>query len=418
MRSLYASGLRLALALILASTLWVFVSFTENPQQSASFTGLSLQAEDLPEGALLVDGEGLPLVAPAETVSATVVGPQDVLSRITKQNLQPYVSLAGLDPGTHSLPVLIRASSVPRQVELTFLAIQPAQVTVVIEPLITATVPLEIITVGQPPSTYEASSPVARFNNNLQRMVEVRGPASQVRRVVAGQIEIDLAAQTSDINIARMVVPTDLAGREVKGVSVGPESVQVQVSVRSSSGIKRVPVVPVVRDQPAAGMRPIITLSPAFVTLVGSSRALSDVEFIETQPIQLLGATDSFTASVRLRFPPGITLFESQQDPSVVATIRLEPIESQFAVSLPVAVINAPPGLLLELRDQRITVLLKGSAAALAAGEFSATVDAGGLGPGPHALKPAIELPPGLSLAADPPAVTVALALPPTPSPT
>ncbi|MBA3470326.1 MAG: hypothetical protein H0T53_11860 [Herpetosiphonaceae bacterium] len=419
-KTLYGSIARVIIALVLAAVLWVFVSFTENPQQSAPLTNLPVQAEGLAPVLTLVDANGLPIRAPNAVVNLNVVGPKDVLARVTKQNVQPYINLAGLDPGSHEVSIQARPISISR--DIAFRNIAPATVVVDIDAIITATVPLTITTDGQPPTSYEANLPIATVDGQPQTTITVSGPRNKVQQVVGVEVTLDLSSQTSSLKTIRQVTPIDGQGREVEGLEVSPESVQIEVQILSSSGIKRVPIVYVVRDTAPAGLRPLITLSPAFVSIVGSSQVLADVEFIETQPIELLGATSDFTTTVRLRFPSGVSPRDAQAAETTQALVRLVPIESQFALSLPVVARNTPANTSVTLSPTVLEILISGPLSAVQSlPTLALVVDLSGRGPGTYSIIPTIDLPIGLTLAQAlaPVEVTVISTITPTvPAPT
>ena len=70
MTSLRTQGLRLLLSIGLAFALWIFVSFTQNPDQRSAFEGVPVDIEGLAPGLLVVDKEGLPKAnLPTVTIS-------------------------------------------------------------------------------------------------------------------------------------------------------------------------------------------------------------------------------------------------------------------------------------------------------------------------------------------------------------
>lgn len=407
--------LRATIALLVASALWMFVSFTENPQQNTPLTNLPISAEGLAPGTTLVDDSGVPIRAPDAVVNLTVVGPRSVLDTVTKQTIQPYINLGGLPAGTHLIEV--QARTIPFNESIDFLAIQPSRITVTVEQLITATVPLSVTTDGQPPTSYEASLPRVTAAGADLESIRVSGPASQVAKVSHGEIVLDLSSQTTSLSTRRQVIPVDIDGREVEGVVVEPGDADVEVKISSSSGIKRVPIIYNVSNTAPPGFRPEITLKPAFVSLIGSSQALARVEFIETDPIDISGEAREFQVEVRLRFPPGVTPRDADAAETTQATVRIVPIESQFALSLPVVPRNLPANTSATIEPVGVEVQLKG-ALAINQSNLALVVDLSGLAPGTYELVPTLSLPDGLELVSQLPAVKVTLrsTLPPTPT--
>jgi YbbR domain-containing protein len=208
-------------------------------------------------------------------------------------------------------------------------------------------------------------------------------------------------------------------------VAVEPQTVNLEVPIRSSVGVKRVPVVPQVAGEPGSGF--VVTgvaVDPQLVTLTGSSGPLDEVESVLTVPVNLSGATRTFTRTVVLVEPVNARIGFGEPTNAVV-TVQIAPVVRPFQVSLPAAVqvTDIPPGLLVSLSPQVIQVSLSGTSSQLAqldATQLAATVSARGLSEGSYSLVPTLTLPDGVRLAAPPPSVTVTLRLPPTatPSPT
>ena len=90
---LAGSMMRGVIAVLVASALWMFVSFTENPQETSPLTNLPITAEGLAFGTTLVDDQGMAIRAPDAVVNLSVVGPRDALQQINKQTIQPYICL-------------------------------------------------------------------------------------------------------------------------------------------------------------------------------------------------------------------------------------------------------------------------------------------------------------------------------------
>lgn len=418
---LSGSILRGVIAVLVASALWMFVSFTENPQETSPLTNLPITAEGLAFGTTLVDDQGMAIRAPDAVVNLSVVGPRDALQQINKQTIQPYINLAGLPPGSHT--VKIEARAIPAGSDVAFVRVQPPQIVVQIEQLISATVPLSVTTDGQPPTSYEAGAPTITANAQPLEQIQISGPTTQVNKVTNGQIVLDLSSQTSSLFTRRQIVPVDQDGREVKGVAVEPNDAEIAVKILSSSGIKRVPIVYSVENTLPAGLRPEITLDPAFVSIIGSSQTLANVDFIETAPINVADATSDFTREVQLRFPPGVTPRDAAAGETTLATVRVVPIETQFALVLPVVPRNVPPNSSATVAPTTIEVQIKGPIGTLTETTLALVVDVTSRAAGTYELVPSLDLPSGWTLVGALPTVQITLrstitpTVPPTASP-
>jgi YbbR domain-containing protein len=219
--------------------------------------------------------------------------------------------------------------------------------------------------------------------------------------------------------------PLDADGQIFNGVTVQPETVRVRVPIRSVVGLRRVAVLVNTGGLPAPGyVVSSVSSDPPLVNLTGSSGPLDEVNQIETEPVDISGATRTITREVALLPPPGTSL-QSGEPARVVVTVGVEPVSRPFRITLPVPVqvVDIGAGLLVSLSPQAVDVSLTGSSAALASlseNPPQATVSAISLGPGSYELTPQLSLPPGVQVEGEVPQVTVGLRFPPasTPQPT
>ncbi|HYF62491.1 MAG TPA: hypothetical protein VD886_06730, partial [Herpetosiphonaceae bacterium] len=129
------------------------------------------------------------------------------------------------------------------------------------------------------------------------------------------------------------------------------------------------------------------------------------------------GEAREFQVEVRLRFPPGVTPRDADAAETTTATVRIVPIETQFALNLPVVPRNVPANTSTTIEPVGIEVEIKG-AVAINQSNLALVVDLSGLAPGTYDLAPSLSLPDGLTLVSELPTVKVTLrsTLPPTPT--
>lgn len=420
MSQLRSAVLRLLLAFGLGFSLWVYVTFSENPDQTATFREVPVRVEGKSPGLVLVDERGLPLPTdslPARLDLIAVQADSQSLSTLSRADIDAYVDLTGLSPGDYNRPVL--AQSKRPDLRLRFSEIQPSYIPIRIERVISATVPFSVVVSGSVPFVYERDE--AQIVGDLTS-AQVTGPESLVRQVTLARATADVAGLTASFEASLPLLPLDAAGEPVEGVDVIPAEATVLVPIRPTVGIKPVAITaPDTVGSPAPGYQVTdIDVSPLFVNLTGSSDALAAVESVTTVPIDIGGASASFTRDLQLQIPDGVSLFVNA--PRVVRmTVTLAPIDRPVTFSSPLAiqVVNIGSGLLLRnASPAQVLVELSADAARiddLDASEGRAFVDVAGLGAGTHQVRPNIVLPVGLQLVGDVPEVTVVLVAPTAP---
>ncbi|HEU4324052.1 MAG TPA: CdaR family protein [Roseiflexaceae bacterium] len=419
---LRTTGLRLALSLGLAFSLWAFVSFSENPDRSVQFDDIAVTIDNLEPGLLLVDANGSPRGSLA-TISVTVTAEDQTINSVRSSDVRAFVDLDSYEPGDFNVPIKV----VPNRSGLSNASLTPTpdRVPIRIERELTRTVPLTVEVSGTVPFSFRSLPPQISSGGEPISQVTVRGPAPRVEQVVQARAPANIDRLTANYSSPRPVEPVDTAGLLVTGVAVEPETVDVLVPIVSSAGTKRVPVVPQVIGQPASGtIAASVEVDPAFVVLTGSAGRLDDVELVETTPVDIAGASTTFTRTVDLVEPAGAVI-EASQPRRAVVTVRIRPLQQPFRVTLPaqVLVINVPDGLLVSFSPQVLQLTISGTAAQLAALEqatLSGTISLRGLTPGVYTFQPSVPLPEGLSIVGPVPRVTVSLRSAPTsiPQPT
>jgi YbbR domain-containing protein len=212
------------------------------------------------------------------------------------------------------------------------------------------------------------------------------------------------------------------SGQVVEGVTISSEIVNVRVPIRSIVGIKRVPVEPQLSGAPASGyIVRDVSVEPQLVSLTGSSGPLDQVLSVTTEAVDISGASETITRTVAINQPAGAA-FQEAQSPTATVVVRFAPIERQFSVTLPVRVqgINPPRNVQVSISPQVVDVTFSGTAAefdALDAQTLIGSINLRNLSPGTYQRAPDINVPDGLTLVGDVPAVTVTLQPPPTETP-
>ncbi|HEX5689110.1 MAG TPA: CdaR family protein, partial [Roseiflexaceae bacterium] len=321
---LRTAGLRLVLAIGLGFALWIFVSYTENPDRLTQFNELPVAPEGLPPGLVIVDQNGLPN-SPLPPVTVTLRSIGETSLTPSSNDIQAYVDLSDRGPGEWNVPVGARVTIPGRKPEVA--EIKPDLLAIRIEQEITRTVPLTIEVTGNVPFSYQALDASASVQNQEVREVQVIGPQSRVERVEAGRVTANIDRLTGNYDSPRQVELIGADEQTITGVTVVPERVNVSVPIVSIAGIKRVPVVPSIVGEPASGF--VVTdlsVDPQFVRLAGGSGSLEGVENITTEPVDIAGASRTISRTVRLREPEATPLL-SGEPISATVTIRVAAIE-------------------------------------------------------------------------------------------
>jgi YbbR domain-containing protein len=396
---------RALIAVGLACALWIVVQNEQNPERT-----------DIPAIAVPVDvvytPPGLVVVSEQPQIQVRVRMPNESWNLLRPGSFRATVDAGNANPGVNELPIRVEALE-PRVRQVDPI---PSLANVVLEEVSERIMPVVLSFAGSVPTGYAYSTPKI-----TPQTVTVSGPSSAVQRVNSVQVEIRLDGLTVSLNAtyAPRAVDARVNPVEVRGVRINPATVNVEVPIVQTVGYKEVGVRPVVRGSVAAGyyLQPI-ELEPSTVTVVGSPTELANVNFVDTEPVDVSNLSSSVVRRVQVVPPPGLTLLQPQP---VSLTIRVTPLTISQTLRVGPTLQGLGQGLELVGDVQRVDVTLNGPAPTLQTltpKDFQVLLDLSGLGPGRYDLEPKVAVPPGFTLErVDPVRVAVTIRGIPTPIP-
>ena len=277
--------------MVAAFALWVFVMNDQNPPTESGFSVPVVTLNPPTEARI---GQS------ADHVRIKLRAPRSVLAEMRTEEIKAFVDLAGLEPGTHPLHV---NTVVPQGMEV--VSVTPDIVTFTIDPMIQKRMPLRLVRVGSPPSGLT----VASIEPDT-RMVTIVGPQSIIKNVseVVGTVAIPSTA-TGDLDLDVTLLPVDEDGEHVESVRVVPKVISAHVSFARSLSRKVVDVKPTIEGAVASGYTLAdIRVEPSRIELAGTTPVLDAVTTLSTEPIPVVGLTESTERTVSLVLPEGVTV--------------------------------------------------------------------------------------------------------------
>ena len=341
------------------------------------------------------------------------LAPVDAANRISSASFTASVDLGGVDPrstdGFVTVPVVVTATD-PRVQVVDY---APQRIQVRIDPLVDATVPVEVDR-GTLPEGLIATDPGVD-----PPTVTIAGPKSQVTQVVAALARVRVQPAGLDVDQQVDLIPIDARGDEVAQVEVSPPSARVRIGVSSQSTTRTLPVAPVLRGEPANGYEVTGTSTdPAVVTVHGDAATLAGLTSIATKPVSVDGAKEDVVRKVALVPPAGVTL---DVETPVAVTASIGQREGTRSFSAGVVLDGASADLTYALGSGSVLVTLGGPVAALDAvdaGAFTVRVDVADLASGSHVVPVIVDVPDGLALVSVTPSRIAVEVIAPAPTPT
>ncbi|HEY8487949.1 MAG TPA: CdaR family protein [Thermaerobacter sp.] len=313
MERLFENETRLKiLSVILAIILWFGVMSSQNPDQARTVYDVEVVPEGLDPGLAVLSLE-------PHAVDVTLSGPQEFLEDLSGRDARVTVDVSGVGPGEATRPVTV----IPARGRLRVVRVSPQYVTVRIEQRMEKTVPVELQLNGEPAPDYIIENPAVSVEQ-----VTVSGARSLVERVARVVASVPVGGIQSTIAHSVTLVPVDASGRPVEAaypqaLVLEPLTVQVTVPVVFMPR-KTVPVQARLAGTPAEGFEiGNITIEPAEVTVrAREERLLQDLEFLQTEPVDIGGLDETVTREVPLAVPEGIVLAGGPRAVRVTVEIR------------------------------------------------------------------------------------------------
>jgi YbbR domain-containing protein len=241
-------------------------------------------------------------------------------------------------------------------------------------------VPLEIR--NRPPRLELVEDPPSSIE------VRVRGASSLLSQLSLADVvaEIDLSQARPGRRYFSVTPAQVRAPFGVDVVDVTPGTVSLRFE---SSLTRRVPVVPMVDGEPAAGYETgPVSVTPDTVEVEGPESAVQRLREVNTEPISVSGARQPVTETLAIGLPdPSLRLISLG---NAVVTVQIQPMPiDRLVTQVPVHIRNAPRGLSAGAVPAAIAVVTRGRKDvidALRPDSISAFVDLAGLGPGQYNL--------------------------------
>jgi YbbR domain-containing protein len=334
----------LLLAFVLALTVWVAAVSADDP--TVGPVNVTVPITYLPPG------EGLQVVGDlAQVAQVTIRAPKSVADVISTESIKIEVDLSHYASGSHVYELDANSNLHP----LMIVNIEPAQISFTLEPILTKEIPISVTVMGDPAIEFDAKDAIYDPKSAL-----VRGPGSMVEQVTELRTEIEITGARQDVEEEISLHGYDQNGQIVEGIEIVPTVVNVLVPIEQSDRYRLVSVIPKIVGSPEYGYRIKSVLAfPELVQVTSSDMdAIAELPgYVDTEPIDITGATETVERRVFSDLPDGFTIVGNQ---TILVKITIEAIESSTTLNLPVEVQGLPPELAAELTPETVIITLTG----------------------------------------------------------
>jgi YbbR domain-containing protein len=385
------------ISLLAAVAIWVAVTNEENPTTDREFpVTIPVEPVGVPEGLAV-------LSMTPDAVVVTVRATDETFEELTAANFRATVNMTGIRDNQSTRNIVVEVVGVEDEVDIVETSSRTTRV--VLETEASKTVPVQVNRLGSLAQGFTIAS-----TETSPEQVLVIGPASSVGLVESADADVNLTGVRSSIELQYDLTPRDSGGAIQPRVRVQPRSAEVRMTVRQLETPQLVPILVQTQGEIAGGYNIVgIRPDPITVQVTGPLEVLQTLDAIETEPIDVTGATTTVARSIGLQLPEGVV---SERE-NVNVTIEIRPAPGSRAITVAPIVRNVASGLTAVPQTTSITVRVSGETPVLnelTAANFEATVDAAGLPEGVHTLPVTVAVPDNVTLdAIEPPQAVIAL---------
>lgn len=296
------------LALVAAMIFWVFVVSLENAfLQFPHEIPIQVfnQSSDLALASVL---PGVKLTVRARDAAD--------LRKLAANDFEVYVDLRDVGEGTHRIPVSFSS----KNAEITVLRATPADIDINLEPVKQKNFTVSYDVSGQPAKGFKLQS--VKLSKDSVVISGAQSALKKVSRVKAMVVmqgtekrsftrKVEIGAYSYEDNLIEGLKIEDGGG------------IEANVTIEEVSGSKEVGVKPKFIGSIANATIKNIEIFPAAVSIVAAQDVLKNISILETEPIELKDAADSFEKNVKIVLPEGVEL-ENKAKPEARVKVEIE----------------------------------------------------------------------------------------------
>jgi YbbR domain-containing protein len=388
--------IRLGSSLVLALLLWGWVTAREDPETTRNYSNVTVEVGEL--------SDNLIVVSAAPNVQIRLKGPRSVMNGVEPADVTAHLGLDEIgSAGSYNVPVVVSAPDGVWSRQST-----PSRVQIQVEVSVAKQFSIVPEVTGEVGSNRRVGQIVPEVSD-----VTVRGPSSVVARVDRVVLPVTIGSNTRDFTSSFTPVAEDKDRQPVTEVTISPATITATVPIEAAG--KSIAVFAQLIGVPAPGLDVLDrAVNPSTVLVEGDKTLLDNLVFVQTEPVDITGATGNVSRQVGLEgLPDGVRVIDPSNGTVEVSVQIGQRGVRQELPGLRVEVINLGQGLAADVSPSDVTVVVVASAEVLerlTADDLMIQVDVSGLGPGEHLLTPTVSLPPNVQwISTDPEGVTVTI---------
>ncbi|MCC7207432.1 MAG: hypothetical protein IT323_09005 [Anaerolineae bacterium] len=365
----------LLVSLALASVIWYAAVSAQNPVEQRRFTQ-RVPVEIRTDPGMLIVNRPQQL-----TALVTIRALRSAWNEIATENISVVADLSGLGPGVYNVELVgalagVRGGAV--------VSVDPRTASLELQRREEKRVNVEVQFAQEPPVGYTANA------TSAEPTALVSGPAASVEKVAAAVARISVGERRTGFSQDVTLLAVDAAGETVADVTLTPAEMRIDVAVQQRPDVSELNVEPrIVGEAPDGYVRGNYNWQPKRIIVRGDQDAIAAMNgSVSTEPIDLTGRIATFSETVHLVLPDGVTM----PDPTdVTVTVEIEPVvvTREFANIGVQSQGMDPADYRIVIQPERVNVLVRGPQAivdGLTPEDVSVYAPLSGLPPGTHTV--------------------------------
>lgn len=332
------------LSLFLAIILWLYIAGGENPMVD-NFIDISITQTNL--------GEDLVIKEFPTNVSVGIRGPKNIINNISSHQINGIVNFSEISKeGLYKLEVEVTP---PKKTQIT--RIIPSEIKVEVEKILTKEVEVEYSLIGVPEKGYSLTDE-PQLNPSKVKIISAQSVLGNIKQIMCS---IDISGIKENLSKKIKVKAVDVNGNEIKEVKIEPDIVEVSISLTRGYPEKQLTVKPKIIGKPAPGYYISEILSnPDKIKIFGNYSKISNIEFLETIPIDVNGITKSLSVKVPPALEEELNIGEGEVELIEVNIQVKEAIIQKILKNISVVPQNLSPFVSCEIKPEVVDVTVEG----------------------------------------------------------
>lgn len=369
MRKFFAKFLDIrVLSVVFAILLWYYVIGVQGPIITRTFK-VQITPINLESGVFIMNNPGF--------VNVTAEGSSKVILGVKPNDFTALVNLAGKEEGEFYVPVEVKAPTSSIKVK----KVSPDKVKISLEKITSVSLPIIVKFTGTPSKNFMPAEPVITPDQ-----VRITGPSGKLKLVKSAVVTVDLTGINADTTLILPIQLETEQNANVADIQVNPSSCVVKILAKNPLVSKTVPVVPKIKGTPFQGFGvKSVSVDPAVVTVEGKLSQISDMDFVNTTPIDITGLTASKKFTANFSLPEGVKIVDGN---SCTVNIGIEPLRSAV-LTIPVSVNYDAVKYDVKVSTKSVKVILKGFSENLkdiSSESITAMIDVSSFSPGTYTV--------------------------------